>query len=286
VRRAFFNLAAAERRREVARDAATLAARLLETARRRVATGDASGIDLDLAAVESARTAQAAALAQTERERAATRLAAALGITDGTALETAGAETAPPLEVGSADELVERALAARPDLVAADAERRRVQSEADLVHRAARVPNVTVRGFYRNEVGDERIAGAELSVPLPLWNREQGTEAALRAGVVGAAVETERIRQDVERQVRLAHARLTVAMRAWTDYGRTALPAANEALARLEEGYRQGYLALPDVLVQEDRLVRARDTEIATWLETRDAEADLVEAVGDEAVLR
>jgi outer membrane protein TolC len=83
------------------------------------------------------------------------------------------------------------------------------------------------------------------------------------------------------RQVHLAYARLTTAEAAWTRYRRDALPAASEALGRLESGYRNGYLALPEVLVQQDRLVEARAAAIAAWLEVHEARADLIEVVGD-----
>jgi cobalt-zinc-cadmium efflux system outer membrane protein len=281
VRRAFFGLAAADRRNALADDAATLANGLLDTARRRRASGDVAGIDVDLAIVEAARREQARAVAQTERVRAATRLGAALGIEDVAQLAVTDVDADVPIPARPLADLVERALAARPDVLGAAAERRRLESAADLVHREGEIPNVTVRGFVRQEVGDERIAGAELSVPLPLWNRQQGTESALRANAVGAEAETDRLRQEIVRQVHLADVRLTTAETAWARYQRDALPAVRQALARLEDGYRHGYLALPEVLVQQDRLVDARAAAIAAWLEVHEARADLIEVVGD-----
>src|SRR5262245_11667310 len=285
VRRAFFGLAAADRRRALADEAAALATRLRDAARPRLSSGDIRRVDVDLATVEAARREQARALADTEHLRAATRLAAVLGIVDAANLEVTetGSETSLPDR--PLDGLVEQALASRPDVRSATAETKRIETAADLVHREGNIPNVTVRGFFRKEVGDERIAGAELSVPLPLWNREQGTETALRADAVGAQAESERLREDVVRQVQLAHARLTTAESAWERYQRDALPVAAQALTRLEDGYRNGYLALPEVLVQQDRLVEARAAAIAAWLEVQEARADLIEVVGsDEAV--
>ena len=284
MRRAFFGLAAADRRRALADDAVALATRLRDAARRRLATGDVGGVDVDLATVEAARREQARALAETEHLRAATRLAAALGVVDaagprgrGRRRRRAGCPLAHSTSSSS------RRSRSRPDVRGAAAERRRIESAADLVHREGHVPNVTVRGFVRQEVGDERIAGAELSVPLPLWNRQQGTEAALRAGAVGAEAEADRLRQDVVRQVHLAHARLTTAEAAWARYQRDALPADRARRStRLEDGYRNGYLALPEVLVQQDRLVEARAAAIAAWLEVHEARADLIEVVGDD----
>jgi cobalt-zinc-cadmium efflux system outer membrane protein len=279
VRRSFAGFAAADRRRGIAADTAALSARVLDTARRRLATGDTSAVDVDLAAAEAARTAQQLALVDTDRLRAATRLAAALGTTDATDLtviDPGDGTPAPPAVAG----LLEDALASRPDLLAARAEEARLVAQADVVHRGGVVPNVTLRGFYRREVGDEHVAGAEVAVPLPLWNREQGTEAALRADAVRTSAEADRLEQEVARQVQLAHRRLVIAEAAWDRYRRDGLPAVDRALARIEDGYRNGYLGLPEVLVQQDRLVAARNTGITAWLEVQEAEADLLEAVG------
>src|SRR4029450_7587866 len=190
---------------------------------------DVVGIDADLATVEAARREQARALSETERLRAATRLAAALGVVDAGELDVTDTDAEAPLPARSLDGLVGQALTSRPDVLGAAAERPRFASAPDLMPREGHGPNVTVRGFVRQEVGDERIAGAEFSVPLPLWNRQQGTETALRADAVGAQAESERLRQDVVRQVQMAHGRLTAAESAWERYQRDALPVAAQA---------------------------------------------------------
>jgi cobalt-zinc-cadmium efflux system outer membrane protein len=188
-----------------------------------------------------------------------------------------------PGEPPSAEEtLVARALTARPDLAAAREERARLETEADLVHRRGRVPNPTFEGFYRQEVGDERIAGARISVPLPLWNRQQGAEAELRAQALAAAAEADRLLREIPRQVHLAVVRRATAAAAWERYQRQALPAAGTVRELLDRAFGTGYLGLPEVLVQQDRLVQVRSAAIGAWLDLREAEADLIEAVGEE----
>jgi len=69
---------------------------------------------------------------------------------------------------------------------------------------------------------------------------------------------------------------------AWQRYQHDALPAAAHVRDLIEHAYAGGYLGLPDVLVQQGRLVDLEAAAIGAWLELREAEADLVEAVGED----
>jgi cobalt-zinc-cadmium efflux system outer membrane protein len=256
-----------------------LATRMAEAARRRARAGDVGALEVRLAELEAARAAHARGTADVDGARAAARLATAIGApADETLAIGASDETpaAPPPE----DVMVAHALDARPDLIAARAERARLEGEAALVRRRGMVPNPVVRGFYRQEFGDERIVGGEVAVPLPLWNRAQGTEVATRAAAAGAAADVVRLESEIPRQIRVALARRRAAAEAWDRYRRDALPAAGDARALVERAYEGGYLGLPEVLVQQDRLRDVRAAAIDAWLELRTADADLLEAVG------
>jgi len=122
--------------------------------------------------------------------------------------------------------------------------------------------------------------GGGVSVPLPIFNREQGTQAALLAGAHGAAAEEARLKTQIPREVHLALAHRRAAEEAWRRYEREALPAATQARDLLERGYDAGYLSLADVLVQEDRLLQVRAGAIDAWLDLHDAEAEVIEAAG------
>ena len=257
VRRAFFAIAAVERRRVLAAEGVALADRIVDTARRARA-GDVGALDVRLAEVETARAAQT--------------LTEAIGVI----AEDQEHAALPPEQT-----LFERALATRPDLVAAREERARLAAEAQLVHRRGLVPNPVLRGFYREELLDERIVGGEVSIPLPVWNREQGTEATLRAQAAGAAAEVNRLVGEIPRQVHVAIVRRAVAAEAWARYRDAALPAASHARADIERAFAAGYLGLPEVLVQQDRLLQVQGAAIDTWRDLNIAESDLIEALGE-----
>jgi cobalt-zinc-cadmium efflux system outer membrane protein len=281
VRRKFAGLVAAERRRTLAEESAQLAERLAVTARRRAHAGDVGEIEVRLAQIEETRARQAVTAADAERVRAAAQLGSAIGADPQETLTVASdsdgeAIAAPP--AAAADILI----AARPDLAAARAERARLEAEAQVAQRRGSVPNPTLGAFFHHEMGNENIVGGLVSVPLPVWNREQGTQIALRSAASAAADEVERLMKEIPRQVRLALARRAAATDAWTRYQHEAVPAARAARELIERAYAAGYLGLPDVLVQQDRLLQVRAAAIATWLDLREAEADLIEAVGEE----
>jgi cobalt-zinc-cadmium efflux system outer membrane protein len=282
VRRAFAAAVAADQRHALASDVEALATRLADAVDRRVAAGDVGALDARLAAIEVARAAQGRASAVVERARALARLANAIGAAPDELPDAAGEE--PPLPAGvplpPEAELVALALEVRPDLGAAKEEAARLDAEAALARRRGWVPNPVLRGFYRRESGNERIAGGEVAIPLPLWNREQGSETALHAGAAAARAEVDRLTREIARQVHVAVVHRLEAERAWERWRREALPVAGAARELVDRAYAGGYLGLPDVLVRQDLLLQARTATIAAALDLAEADADLTEATG------
>jgi len=282
VRRAFAGVIAAERRGALAREAATLANRLLEAAERRVRAGDAGDIDVQLARIQAIQAAQAETLASVERARVGARLATAVGADAAEVLVVdAGPEraTTPTL---AHDTLIAHALANRPDLAAARAERARLEAEAELARRHGRIPNPVLQGIYREELGPEHFAGGGIALPFPIWNRDEAAEATLLAAAASAAADERRLLQEVPRQVEVAALRRAAAATAWARYEREALPAGDAARAAVERAYATGYFGLADALAQEDRLLQLRTAAIASWLDLHEADADLIEALGGD----
>jgi outer membrane protein, heavy metal efflux system len=276
VRRAFFGVAAADRRCRLAGERLALASRLAATARQRVEAGDAPALERRLGDLETVRAEHERARAEAQRERAVLRLADALGASPEEQLVVV-TDADPGHPAAAEGTLVERALAGRPDLAAARAEHARLEAEADLTRRQGIVPNPVLRGFYREELLNERIAGGGISLPLPLWNRQQGRETELLALARGASTQTA-----LPREVHVALLRRRAAEDTWRRYEAEALPAAAAAGEELDRALRAHYIGLADALVQQDRLLQSRQAAIDAWLELREADADLIEAVGGD----
>jgi len=281
VRRAFAGLVAAQRRRAIDAEAATESKQLADATATRLAQGDASGLDVELARIDALKQREDATSSDVEVVRAQRRLALAIGAPpDVTFAVTATDDPRPPTPPETA--LVARALAARPDLAAARAERDRLDGEADVARRTGLIPNPTFRGFYSHENGEETLAGGEVEIPLPIWNRQQGTETDLRGQAAAAAADVVRLERQIPRDVGTALAHERGARATWGRYRAETLPTVDAAHASLARALAGGYLGLPEVLNQQDRLRATRRSAVDAWLALRAAEAELIEAVGED----
>jgi cobalt-zinc-cadmium efflux system outer membrane protein len=280
VRRAFAGLVAAQRKRVLALDAAAQAERLADIAATRVTHGDAPQLDLDLARLDVVKNRADAATAETDIDKATARLATAIG-----------AEADEPIVVTAIDALphgtppeatvVARAVANRPDLAAARAKRDNLEGQADLTHRVGIVPNPTVRGFYSHQNGAENLLGGEIDIPIPVFDRQQGTEADLRGQAASAAAQAAKLERDIPREVRTALVHHREAAAVWARYRDVAEPATESARVGLDRAVAAGSLALPDAIVQQDRLRESRRAAIDAWLDLQEAEAEVIEVIGE-----
>jgi cobalt-zinc-cadmium efflux system outer membrane protein len=280
-RRAFAGLVGAERRRILAVDAASQADRLAGIAATRLAHGDVARMDVDLTRLDVVKTLTDASTADVELERARTRLAAALGA-DADEVFAVVAPEERTHEAPSEPDAIERALAARPDLAAARAARAQLDGQADLVRRTGTVPNPTLSGFYSHQNGHENLLGGQIQIPIPVFDRQAGAETDLRGQAASAATETRRLQQQIPREVRAALAHYRAAVAAWQRYHRDALPATAGVRAGLDQAVAAGLLGIPDVLVQLDRLRDARRAAVDAWVDRQEAEADVIEAIGED----
>lgn len=280
VRRAFAGLVAAQRKRVLALDAAAQSERLADIAATRVRHGDAPQLDLDLARLDVVKNRADAAGAETDIDKATARLATAIGAEADEALVVTAID-APPHATPAETTAVDRAVATRPDLAAARAMRDNLEGQADLTHRVGIVPNPTVRGFYSHQNGAENLLGGEIDIPLPVFDRQQGTEADLRGQAASAAAQAAKLERDIPREVRTALVHHRAAAAVWVRYRDVAEPATKSALVGLDRAVAAGSLALPDAIVQQDRLRESRRAAIDAWLDMQEAEAEVIETIGE-----
>ena len=178
VKQAFFAVLVGARRVQLLERIEELDRRVREAAVARAKAGETSVIEANLAAIRygEARKATLDAGAELTATRAALRRL--LNLDPSAPLEPTGdlRDTAVPLTTENA---IARALEARPDLMAAGREVDRVEADRTLTRRLA-VPNPTIEAFYRKEdIEPNRIAGAGLRIPLPVFDRKQGELVAL-----------------------------------------------------------------------------------------------------------
>jgi cobalt-zinc-cadmium efflux system outer membrane protein len=275
---AFFDTLIAQERVRLAGESAELARRGTAAAARRVAAGKVSPVEETKARVAEAgvkvELAQAASALRSARQRLAAfwgnpspRFAAALG----------QAETLPV--AGHPDDLVPR-LDATPLMRRAglEVERRRALSD---VERARRIPDVTVSlGVKRDEQLGRNQAIVGLSIPLPLFNRNQGNvaEALRREDKARDELAATRIR--LQNEAAQAWERLETARSEAATLAGEVLPGAQAALAAATKGFELGKFGFLDVLDAQRTLFQARSQHLRALAEAHRARAELDRLLG------
>ncbi|MBB4659111.1 TolC family protein [Parvularcula dongshanensis] len=147
-------------------------------------------------------------------------------------------------------------------------------------HRAARAeayPDVTASvGVRRFEADGTEALVAGLSVPLPLFDRNQGNRRAGRARAAGSAYEAEIAARRLVARAGQAVALAERAERRRRTLVEEALPAAEAAAEAARIGYREGKFDLTTALDAQTRLVETRRAALTAALAARQGQADVL----------
>lgn len=279
---AFHDVVAAQERERMARELVALADRALAAAGKRVEAGTLSPVEETRARVAQGSARIEALQAGRDLEGARIRLAALWG-GDARQLsihapQTAALPPAPPL-----DQLLAQ-LDRSPAMRHARAQVGQREALARL-ERARRTPDVNVIVGAQREGPDTRNrAVLGLSVPLPLFNRNDGAVLdALRR------VDKARDQQDAE-GVRLraelaqAHARLTAALAECALISTEILSGAEDAERAANRGFELGKFGLIDVLDAQRVLAQSKNQYLNAVAESHRAAADIARLLGHAAV--
>ena len=277
VRAAYADLRAARRRASLARDLAGIRERLSTLTAARLRAGDIGELEAEAARVEATRARADATRALCEQNLAIHRLRALIGLAqhlEPVAFDDPGADPGPDRD-GAA--LMTRALAARPDLRAAelaiDAAKERV-SLSDLDFLAVNA------GADSNSKGKKGFEiGPALDVGLPIFNQGQGSEARalaeLERAVRHQATVRDRIALDV-RESQTAYAAAREAATAQQDLVRIL----EESIRTAERAEKAGDIAPQVVLESRLRLLDGQLREADARAELHRAAAQLERSVG------
>ncbi|NMO16647.1 TolC family protein [Pyxidicoccus fallax] len=294
-----------EARARLAEEALGLARALEDATGRRFAAGDVPELERNGAALERARAEARAALARAEADGARAALNRRLGrpaaapltvavlAADGAMSSTDAAETrdeGTPLMRAARATLPSPLLPSeRPEVQAARAEESAAKAEVELLRRE-RFPDPTVGLGYERErraeshgaltdLHTEHLLVARLSLPLPLWNRNQRELAEARAR--RSTREAERVAREREVEAEAAAARSTFeAANTANTALRAALPAVERNLELVRRAYDAGELGLDALLLARDRAFGARAEAVDAAAELARARTALLRAQG------
>lgn len=275
---AFFETLAAQERAALAQASVDLAKRATDAVAKRVAAGKVSPVEETKARVAEAGVRVELAQAQSEQRSARARLASLLGANPPRFTQVAGSVDDLP-NVPSLDDIQQR-LSASSALRRAQLEIERRRSLAD-VERSKQTPDVTVSlGVKRpNELARNQLM-LGVSVPLPLFDRNQGNllEALKREDKARDELQALNLRLSTE--VLQARERLTLVRGEIDVLQREVLPGAKSAYDAATVGFGYGKFNYLEVLDAQRTYFAAKSQYLKALADAHRAAADMDRVIG------
>ena len=278
VLKAFVEVLAAQERVALSEELVRIAESSVEGAKRLVRAGATPQAEQTRAAVEAATASVDLATARRALEAARAALAASWGGLSpsfGRAEGELGSVAAPP-----SDSTVRAWLDRNPELARWDREIARRKAVVELED-AQRVPDVFagVGPRYLSETSDSVLV-AQLAVPLPIFDRNQGARAAARNDLRKAEVERRSLHARLAAGLESAYQELAARHEEVTRLREGILPRAGEAFEQVRNGYVQGLFRNVDVLDAQRRLFELRLREIEALRAYHEAKAEVQRLTG------
>lgn len=275
---AFFDALTAQERVKVADESLRIASSGVDAAVRRVTAGKVSPTEETRARVAQSTARIELRQAQAEHAAALRALAAATGMADGAVQRLDGDIDALPLAPSAVD-IVAR-LPDAPGLRRAQLEVQRADAGVTLA-RASGVPDVTVGlGSKRDQQAGRSQAVISLSVPLPVFDRNQGgqLEALRRRDAAHASAQAEalRLRSGLLQMADLLQARREEAQA----LKREVLPGAQSAYEAARTGFELGKFSFLDALDAQRTLLQVRSQYYAAVAQVHRTAAEIDRQLG------
>ncbi|HDR46065.1 MAG TPA: TolC family protein [Geoalkalibacter subterraneus] len=274
----FLDLVAAQQREAVARDQVALNESLLSAVEERIAAGKS-------ASIEKKRFSSRLAEARLELRRVQREVSAARQVLALSWHGSQGDFIAADDDFLRVAEIPDRSklladLESSPAVQRANGMRLRTEQELRLARAEGVVDPTLSLGVRRDEDADDHALVAEISVPLPLFDRNRGAIAAVRSRLDKAREEENAARLDLERKVVRGWSKLDSAYDEVVSLHDEVIPAAEETFEGIRYGYQAGKFGLLDVLDAEQSLFAAKSLKIDALLAYHRAVLELERLLG------
>jgi outer membrane protein, heavy metal efflux system len=222
------------------------AEKAVATTQARIEAGDALREDVARVEMELARAKVELKRAESLREQALVVLASAMG--DPTlALKSLAGTLDATFEIPALETLAAN-LAFQPETARAEADMRARNARVDLA-KAERIPDVKVELLYhRLEANQENTLDVGLSIPLPLFNRNQGRLREARAEAAAAEARSRMTQNELTTRLRASYLQLTTALANSGTLKTEILSRAETVLKGAEARYAAGDISLTEIL--------------------------------------
>ncbi len=217
--------------------------------------------------------------AQRELEAARKRLAATWGSAT-PRFERAEGDLGSVSPIPSLDQLALR-LSQNPELARWATEMSERQAVVDL-QRSRAIPDIKMMGGYRRyNTSDDHVFVVGISIPLPIFNRNQGGIEEARDRLAKGEEERRAAEVRVATALAEAHKSLSSAHAEVTALREKVLPGAQSAFDAVNEGYRLGKFGLLDVLDAQRTFFASRSQHLRALTDYHKAVADVERLIGE-----
>ena len=246
VRKAYYSALVAQRRADLAADLARVSGEAVKASQELLQAEEIPQAGLLQTQVEQQNASILALSAQNEQQAAWRRLSAVVG-SELAVRRLSGDVSQLPALLDWNEQLV-RVTSTSPEVSAAMAD----LSRAQMALRRARVepvPDVSTQfvAQYDNATGDA-IAGVQMGIPLPIWNRNQGGIRQAEAEITQARRNMDRVELDLKQRLSIAFQEFSTARSQAETYSTQILPKAEETFKLVQRGYSLGELGYLDLL--------------------------------------
>lgn len=269
VKTSFYDVLLAKGRVALADRSIALNKQLLDVTKERLAAGDIPELEMGLVKVELARSEGARIDAEKAMLQNQARLWTLIGLPIGSQTAISGRLESTTYISRQLTDLKQLAISNRPDIKALEAEKGR--GDADIIlAQAESVPNLTAGLVFRRDTTSKEIGGVEgkdtayaigvrLSMPIPLFNRNQASIQEARAKRSSSESRLVAITRRVEREVETAYVNYQSATALLSLYKADIIPQLEENLELTQEAYRLGEVGILAVIQEHKKLFEVND---------------------------
>lgn len=278
ITRLYIDAVARDRLLEVATKLLEISERLRDAVGARVSAGKVSPIENERALIVVGKVRADYDAADAAREEAFSLLAIALG--KGRSDIEALSGVLAPATVPPSKSVLIGYISDNPEIARWATEVDARQAALD-IERANRIPDVQVGGGVRyfEDVGDTAFV-ATLTVPLPLFNRNQGAIAAASKRVDRSRAEADSAVRSTNGQFEASYAKLKSSAMRSIALDRDLSPAARKAFEATEIGYREGKFDLVTLLDAQRTYFEIETDAISALAEYYSARAVIEALIG------
>lgn len=256
VKDAFTKALSLKKKRGLARENVRLNEELLGFTKIKFQAGDVSGLDVNLSEVELSKAKKELLLAEREYMESLLALQGLLGLSPDMSFVIEGDLPSEVPALPDKEALKILALSHRPDSKAVALEMEKTEFALELVKKET-FPNITLSGFYDR---DERrnVAGLEISVPLPFFDRKQAEKKEAFAKAEGAKIKAVGLKKTIEREVDQAFNDIASAIEELSLFRKEILVKAAENLNLLNLAFKEGKIGFFEVRFAQKDTIEAQ----------------------------